>query len=192
MCWTHQASKAQQKLSAATDSDQDTHDDISFRTNTSSASSPGSSWTQFGSWPFLKLISRLSSGRLFALHVSHFYLFFLFFSPQQFVLVLHQHFNIQSEQQDADQNSSRSFSPLWHWRDCVCPLGLISVLISVLTSCHSPFKATDESWLTSGRPCLLKCREICGWTPLKSVVVAVNSSPSARNKHTCEAEHVTV
>ncbi len=54
-------------------------------------------------------------------------------------------------------------------------------MMSALILLHSPSsKVTDESWLTSERPSLLKCREISGLTPLKSVVVAVNSSPSAR------------
>lgn len=43
---------------------------------------------------------------------------------------------------------------------------------------HSPFKVTEVSWLTSGRPSLLRWRETIGVLPRKSFVVAVKSSPS--------------
>lgn len=46
-------------------------------------------------------------------------------------------------------------------------------------------ESSEESWQTFGFPSLLKWRHICGRTPLKSVVVAVNSSPSAHKQKRC-------
>lgn len=67
-----------------------------------------------------------------------------------------------------------------HWLIFCWLTQLLHNLCVSINLVYSPSsKLADESWLTSGRPSLLKCREIWGLTPLKSLVVAVNSSPSA-------------
>lgn len=65
-------------------------------------------------------------------------------------------------------------------RLCTQEVRLTAILRGARARGASPSsRMGDDSWLTSGRPPLLKCRAMSGVTPLKSAMTAVNNSPSA-------------
>lgn len=101
-------------------------------------------------------------------------------SPQHFILLIEFE---QRKQQNLTLRRLNIQSLLNPVIDSFSGDSVLAWTVSASILCHLPSsKLTDKSWLTSGRPSLLKCREICGWAPLKSAVVAVNSSPSAHGQ----------